>query len=69
MAFTHKVKDSSAIAEIRWASWKLTVVFHKSGSYSYHQVPFSLAQEFVKAPSKGKFYNTKILNHFPCSKE
>jgi hypothetical protein len=46
----------------------LTVQFHTGGMYRYEQVPVSIYDDLMKAPSKGKFFIQKIRTTYQFSK-
>lgn len=62
----YEVAGSSNIQKIGYLEEKgeLTVQFHKKGIvqsvYCYFNVPESVFDEFVNAPSYGKFFDTRI---------
>ena len=45
---------------------ELTIEFVTGRRYVYSGVPASVAQGFVAAASKGRFFNAEIRNRFPC---
>ena len=49
---------------------QLSVVLNKQPStiWNYSGVSRSTANQFVEAPSKGQFFNTKIRGRFPTTK-
>jgi hypothetical protein len=55
---------SSAIAAIGYEGGTLAVMFHNSGLYCHYGVPFSLYQGFLRAPSKGKYYNRFVRGRY-----
>ncbi|MET3591804.1 hypothetical protein ABID26_001188 [Mesorhizobium shonense] len=46
----------------------LEVEFHKSGVYQYFNVPASVFEQFLAAPSHGVFLNTYIKGQYPFEK-
>ena len=40
----------------------------KNGLYVYRNVPASVFQNLLNAPSHGKYFHAYIKNAFPCSK-
>ena len=46
----------------------LEVEFLNGRVYQYYGVPESMHSQFMKAPSKGKFFNAYIKNHYPYSR-
>ena len=58
--------DSSAISEVGYNKDDntLKIVFNSGAEYEYLDIPESQYKEFVKAPSIGKYYNTKIRLNF-----
>lgn len=56
--------DSSAIAAIGYEGGTLAVMFHGSGLYHHYGVPYSLYASFLRASSKGWFYNTHIRGRY-----
>ena len=45
---------------------QLDLLFTSGRRYVYSGVPMAVAAGFADAPSKGRFYNAKIRNRFPC---
>ena len=43
----------------------LEVEFRKERIYQYFEVPLQIYNEFMAAPSKGKFHRGYILNSYP----
>lgn len=56
--------SSSAIAAIGFENGTLAVRFHGSGLYHHHGVPQELFDRFLKAGSKGTFYNDHIRGRY-----
>ncbi len=55
--------------EIEWIGYEqkkkmLQVEFIAGGIYQYEDVPESLHQEFLNAPSHGQFFETQIKGQF-----
>jgi hypothetical protein len=44
---------------------RLTVTFTSGRVYDYYAVSNEVASEFLEAPSKGAFFNTRIRDRFP----
>jgi hypothetical protein len=57
---------SSSIAAVGYdaASRALEVEFHNGRIYRYHEVPASVHEQLLAAPSKGQFYNLHVRNLF-----
>lgn len=57
---------SSVIAAVAYEpkSMTLRIHFRNNGIYDYYGVPASLVNQFVSAPSKGKFYAHFIKGRF-----
>lgn len=57
---------SSSILQIGYepSSLTLRIVFRNGSAYDYHGVPILLAQQFLSAPSKGRFYSKFIKGRF-----
>ena len=62
--------ESSALAAIGYskADKVLAVEFLKSGKYMYYDVPESVFKEFLKAESKGHYFNSKVKGQYDCEK-
>lgn len=45
---------------------ELELLLHGGRRYVYSGVPGALAEDFRQAESKGRFYNARIRNCFPC---
>lgn len=58
--------NSSAISFIDYNETTriLTIVFIKTGKYTYPNFPKSLYEEFLKSSSKGRFYNQYIKDKY-----
>jgi len=59
--------ESSAIRRIGYdeATRELRVVFAETGAYTYFAVPKHIYEEFLRAPSKGQFFNAHIRDRYP----
>ena len=62
--------SSSAIAAVEHdpVSLTLRVTFRGSGTYTYEGVPRSLYEAFLRAPSKGTFFNEHIRDRFSSAR-
>ncbi len=62
--------SSSNILSIGYdeASETLEVEFQKSGIYQYYNVPSTLYDQLMVAPSKGQFLNAYIVKGYPYSR-
>lgn len=58
--------NSSAIARIEHDpdTLELHVTFHGTGTYTYLGVPRSVYAAFLRAPSKGRFFNARIRDRY-----
>ena len=56
--------SSSAIAAIGYENGTLAVRFHYSGTYRHYGVPYDLFERFLRAGSKGAFYNYYIRGRY-----
>lgn len=68
---TVKVKSSSAIQDVTYNDQTKVLSVHmqpgtKGGNdrSDYADVPKEVFEEFLKADSKGRFYNTRIRNNY-----
>ena len=54
--------NSTAISHIEYdpATQQLYITFRGSGTYTYYGVPQHVYEAFLRAPSKGQFYNDPI---------
>lgn len=50
-------------------SRRLDVQFVTGRRYSYHDVPAKLVEAMRTAPSKGRFFNAQIRDHFRFTRE
>lgn len=55
---------SSAISRIEWENGTLSIWFTKTGRYDYPNVPYEVFEAFLRAPSKGQFYNANIRDQY-----
>jgi len=46
----------------------LEIQFVKGGVYQFFNVPSSVFDEFMSAPSKEGYYHSKIGERFPCAR-
>lgn len=63
--------ESTCVNTLDWVptveegiSGDLTVVFHKRGTYVYHDVPLDTFVDFSMAESQGQFFNLYIKDHY-----
>lgn len=56
--------NSTTILGIDYENGELTVYFRNGKHYVYHDVPEYVFEQFINAPSKGKFYNQYIKNYY-----
>lgn len=61
------VTDSSNIIRIQ-ASPELLVTFKNNSTYKYQDVPQSLIEAFLEAPSKGQFLRSQIIPVYGAEK-
>lgn len=59
--------DSSSLRSAGYdpAAHVLEVEFRNGGVYQYLQVPDEEFEEFIAAPSKGRYLNTEIKSRYP----
>jgi KTSC domain len=57
---------STVVAKILYEKThaRLTVTFTTGRTYEYYLVPAEVAAAFETADSKGRFFNTKIRDHY-----
>ena len=55
---------SSAIRAIGYEGGTLTVEFHTGRVYDHPNVPYSVFSTFLRATSKGTFYNQNIRGRY-----
>lgn len=62
--------QSSNVAEIGYdaATMTLEVAFKNGGIYQYFDVPDTLFQELMRAPSAGKYLHANIRDRYRCTK-
>lgn len=56
---------STSISEIGYKYRTMKVKFNNGNMYEFKKVPRAMFDEFVKAMSKGKFFNEKVRDAFP----
>jgi hypothetical protein len=56
--------SSSAISRIEWFNGTLSIWFIPSGRYDYEGVPEAVYLAFLRASSKGRFYNDHIRDRY-----
>jgi KTSC domain len=58
--------DSTTLAWVRYSpeACLLQLGFHTGEVYAYFEVPMQTYQELLRAPSKGRYFNLHIRNHF-----
>lgn len=56
--------QSSVIHEVEWHNHELTVIFVTGRVYVYSAVPQFVYFQFLRAPSKGEFFNREIRDHY-----
>ena len=59
--------------EIEWIGYEqkrnmLQVEFIEGGTYQYDNVPSVVYEDFLNAPSHGRFFETEIKGHYPFRK-
>jgi KTSC domain len=61
--------ESSSISSVGYnaASKTLEVEFHNGSLYRYYDVPQSVYDAWMAAPSKGQFFTYQIRDRFPFS--
>ena len=64
--------NSSNIKSIGYdkTSQKLVIFFHSGGRYRYSNIPESMYNELMNAPSHGKYFhkNIQYKTQYPCEK-
>lgn len=65
----HVVVNSTSIATIGFNQTRgvLEIQFVNGRIYRYVAVPKKIQQEFLRAPSLGKFYHQFIRGHYECA--
>lgn len=58
--------ESSVIAEIGYEDEVMEVRFTSGGLYRYFDVPPEVCLDFLRADSKGAFFNQEIRGEYPC---
>ena len=60
--------SSTAISDIRYdaVTQQLHVTFHHGGTYTHCGVPASVHERFLRASSKGGFYNDVLKGRYSC---
>jgi len=61
-------ENSSHVKEATWEGGILLVTFKGGERYEYYDVPSSILQEWLAAPSAGKFLNAEIKSQFESAK-
>lgn len=61
-----KVVDSSIISAVGYENHKLEVWLNTGKKYQYSPVPETVFENFLKAPSKGIFFNRDVKPHYDC---
>ncbi len=56
--------DSSAIHAIGYDGYTLTVAFHNGRTYDHPDVPYSVYEGLMQAPSKGAYYKRSIRGRY-----
>ncbi|WP_183450714.1 KTSC domain-containing protein [Microvirga lupini] len=62
--------SSSAISRIEHdpVTLKLYITFHGTGTYTYYGVPRTVYEAFLRASSKGQFYNDRIKDRYSSAR-
>jgi len=62
--------DSTAITDIDYTPehGKLAVTFHDGDAYVYVGVPERVSAAFLRAPSKGRFFQRIIRDRYPYNR-
>lgn len=58
--------ESSVIAEIGYEDEVMEVRFNNGGVYRYFNVPPQVCLDFLKADSKGRFFNQEVRGEYSC---
>ncbi len=61
-----KVVDSSIVSAVGHENVKLEVWLNTGKKYQYSPVPETVFKNFLKAPSKGIFFNRNVKPHYDC---
>nr|DAH96251.1 MAG TPA: KTSC domain [Caudoviricetes sp.] len=56
---------SSNLAAVGYADNTLWISFHSGGIYEYSNVPQSVYESLMNAPSKGKYFHAYIKRSYP----
>lgn len=58
--------DSSSIATVGYAptTHVMEVVFRRGATYRYFDVPALVFTELLAAPSKGRYFNSRVKNRY-----
>ena len=62
-----KVINSSIISAVGYENRKLEVWLNTGRKYQYSPVPERIFENFLKAPSKGIFFNRDIKTKYKCT--
>lgn len=65
MTISMKSVQSSSISEIGYRRRTLHVKFNSGRIYEFKKVPRAVYDDFLKAESKGDFFNHEIRKNFP----
>lgn len=62
--------NSTAIAKIEHneRTHVLSIWFHETGHYDYFNVPRHIYEAFLRAPSKGRFFNDYIKDRYSANR-
>lgn len=60
--------ESRVIAEIGYEDEVMEVRFNNGGVYRYFNVPPEVCLDFLRASSKGHFFNHEIRGEYPCKR-
>lgn len=60
------IVSSSAMYRVEYdeASRRLDIWFTSTGQYSYYGVPLAIYLGLLNAPSKGRYFNDNIRDHY-----
>lgn len=56
--------DSSNLESVGYVNGTLHIQFHSGGLYEYTNVPASLYQGLMSAPSKGRYFHANIRGRY-----
>ncbi len=59
---------SSDLAAVGYAGTTLWITFHSGGTYEYYDVPQSVYEALMNAPSKGRFFHSFIKRSYKYRK-